>query len=250
MTGCSPCCCLVVAPVCARRSSRRRPLGTTRESAVDEQPGASGAGRVLELQFRQRLAEVVRRRLNLDDNQMRSSAKRTTSSRRQRMQLLREERRARQALRAEVLAGDAADQKKVAGLIDRDVHDSAPTPRSHGERAARARDVHDADAARAIFRGSRISSRRRMEDLRGSASSGAGPDPADRRPLPLIAAPCAYRFALRRACGPATLRRGVRPGGGIGRRRGLKIPRPLGLTSSSLVPGTNRRHRLGSETER
>ena len=37
---------------------------------------------------------------------------------RDRMQLLRDERRARQALRAEVLAGDSADQKKVAGLLD------------------------------------------------------------------------------------------------------------------------------------
>ena len=37
---------------------------------------------------------------------------------RDRVQLLREERRARQALRAEVLAGDSADQKKVAGLLD------------------------------------------------------------------------------------------------------------------------------------
>src|SRR6476659_3978584 len=30
----------------------------------------------------------------------------------------------------------------------------------------------------------------------------------------------------------------LRPGGGIGRRRGLKIPRPSGLASSSLALGT------------
>ena len=38
------------------------------------------------------------------------------------------------------------------------------------------------------------------------------------------------------------------PGGGIGRRRGLKIPHPSGYTSSSLVPGICMASRVRGET--
>jgi len=89
-------------------------------SAQRLQPPAGGQGqqRALEMQFRQRLAEVVRRRLNLNDNQMRQLGQTNDKFERERMRLLRDERRVRQALRQEVLAGDSADQTKVAGLID------------------------------------------------------------------------------------------------------------------------------------
>lgn len=95
------------------------PASAQRPNRLQRQPpGGPGQQGALELQFRQRLAEVVRRRLNLNDGQMRQLGQTNDKFERQRMQLLREERRARQALRAEVLAGDAADQTKVAGLID------------------------------------------------------------------------------------------------------------------------------------
>jgi hypothetical protein len=95
------------------------PSGAQRVSGVQPQPGAPAQqGRALERQFRERFAEVVKRRLNLDDTQMQQLGRVNDRFEGERMMLLRNERRTRQALRAEVLAGDSADQKKVAGLLD------------------------------------------------------------------------------------------------------------------------------------
>jgi len=95
------------------------PAPAQRVSGVESQPGVQAQqGPQLERQFRERFAEVVKRRLSLDDAQMQQLGRVNDRFERDRMQLLREERRTRQALRAEVLAGDSADQKKVAGLLD------------------------------------------------------------------------------------------------------------------------------------
>ena len=95
------------------------PARAQRANSVEAQAGVpTQRGRALEQQFRERFAEVVKRRLNLDDTQMQQLGRVNDRFERDRVQLLREERRARQALRAEVLAGDSADQKKVAGLLD------------------------------------------------------------------------------------------------------------------------------------
>lgn len=75
-------------------------------------------GEPLERQFRERLAEVVRRRLDLNDAQMRQLRQVNERVERERMQLLREERQVRVALRTEMLAGDSADQERVATLMD------------------------------------------------------------------------------------------------------------------------------------
>ena len=75
-------------------------------------------GEPLERQFRERLAEVVRRRLNLNDAQMRQLRQVNERVERERMQLLREERQVRVALRSEMLAADSADQERVAALLD------------------------------------------------------------------------------------------------------------------------------------
>jgi len=95
------------------------PAPAQRVNSVEAQQGAPAQqGRALERQFRERFAEVVKRRLNLDATQMQQLGRVNDRFERDRMMLLRDERRTRQALRAEVLAGDSADQKKVAGLLD------------------------------------------------------------------------------------------------------------------------------------
>ena len=90
---------------------------------LDRQPARQGQqapplGGPLEREFRERLAEVVRRRLNLNDTQMRQLRQVNDRVERARMQLLREEREIRMALRTEMLAGDSADQARVATLLD------------------------------------------------------------------------------------------------------------------------------------
>ena len=96
------------------------PLGAQRIDRLPARPAAPGQGREgLERQFRERFAEVVRRRLNLDDAQMRQLGQVNGRYERERMMLLREERQMRQALRSEVLAGDSADQAKVSELLNR-----------------------------------------------------------------------------------------------------------------------------------
>src|SRR6188508_2102592 len=100
---------IAASPVVAQRAER-----------MQAQPGMPGQGRAgLERQFRERLAEVVRRRLDLNETQMRQLGEVNNRYEQERMLLLRDERQMRQALRAEVLAGDSADQTKVAELLDR-----------------------------------------------------------------------------------------------------------------------------------
>src|SRR4029079_6706126 len=107
--------CAIAATVVFTAAS---PAAAQRADRLQPAPGAQGQPRALELQFRQQLAQVVKRRLNLNDDQMRQLGQTNDKFERERMRLLRDERRVRQALRAEVLAGDAADQTKVGGLID------------------------------------------------------------------------------------------------------------------------------------
>lgn len=72
----------------------------------------------LERRFRKRTAQVVRRRLELNDDQMGKLQASNQQFDQQRMALVAEERQTRQALRAELLAGNGANQQKVSGLLD------------------------------------------------------------------------------------------------------------------------------------
>jgi hypothetical protein len=145
-------------------------------------PG-QGGGPALERQFRERFAEVVRRRLNLNDGQMRQLGQVNDRYERERMRLLREERQMRQALRAEVLAGDAADQTKVAGLLDRALQIQRDrldvTQREQRELAAFMSPVQ-----RAMYVGIQDDLRRRLEEIRQQRRPGA-PAVGGRRPPPL-----------------------------------------------------------------
>ncbi len=94
-------------------------------SRLDAQvrPGAPGdtAGprrAMLEQRFRERTAELVRRRLQLNDDQMARLKAANQQLERQRVALVTEERQARMALRSELMSGEAANQQKVSGLLD------------------------------------------------------------------------------------------------------------------------------------
>ena len=168
------------------------PVAAQRANRLQEQPGAPGQQGALELQFRQRLAEVVRRRLNLNDGQMRQLGQTNDKFERQRMQLLREERRVRQALRAEVLAGDSADQPKVAGLIDQTLRIQRQRL-DLTENEQRELATFMTPMQRAKYFGIQDQLRRRMEELREQRQQrqqrqqqrrGAGGVVPNRQPLP------------------------------------------------------------------
>src|SRR5437764_10840866 len=94
---------------------------TAQATSVLVQPQATQvppARAELERRFRERTAEIVRRRLDLNDDQMAKLQASNREFEQQRLALVSEERQARQALRAELLAGNAANQQKVNGLLD------------------------------------------------------------------------------------------------------------------------------------
>jgi len=110
---------LAVAAFALSSALATTPLRAQRAQRVPARPGVAGqesAG--LARQFRERLAEVVQRRLNLNASQMRQLRDVNDRFESQRMQLNRDERRVRQELRAQVLAGDSANQARVAELLD------------------------------------------------------------------------------------------------------------------------------------
>ena len=157
------------------------PLAAQRAERLQAQPGTPAQRRAgLERQFRERLAEVVRRRLDLNESQMRQLGEVNNRYERERMQLLRDERQMRQALRAEVLAGDSADQTKVARLLDRALRIQRQrldlTEREQRDLASFMTPVQ-----RAKYVGIQDELRRRLEEIRQQRRPGAS---GARRPPP------------------------------------------------------------------
>ena len=151
----------------AQRADRlqRQPQQPQRQLESDDQTP-------LARQFQLRLAEVVRRRLNLNDSQMQQLGQVNGRYERQRMQLLRQERQARQELRRQIAAGDsAADQQRVAELINE-------TLRIQRQRL----DIMDREqqelsrfmspTQRAMYFGIQDEVRRRMEEMRQQGRPG------------------------------------------------------------------------------
>ncbi|HEX5074050.1 MAG TPA: hypothetical protein VFW03_12615 [Gemmatimonadaceae bacterium] len=161
------------------------PVSAQRVSSAQSQPGAPAQqGRALERQFRERFAEVVKRRLNLDDTQMQQLGRVNDRFESDRMQLLRDERRARQALRAEVLAGDSADQKKVAGLLD-EMLTIQRRRLDLTESEQRELAAFMTPTQRAQYFAIQDQLRQRLENLRRQRQERrAGAGPGGRRPLP------------------------------------------------------------------
>ena len=90
-----------------------------RAIAPTQQPSAADAQRLeLEQRLGERTGEVVRRRLGLTDSQMIRLQATNRQFERQRGDLLIRERATRQSLRAELLAGDSANQARVGQLLD------------------------------------------------------------------------------------------------------------------------------------
>ncbi len=230
-----------VAPACAVLDPRdASPARAQRVNGVEAQPGAPAQGACA----RAAVSRAIRRGGEATaqprmTTQMQQLGQVNDRFERERMQLLRDERRARQALRAEVLAGDSADQKKVAGLLDELLTIQRRRLDLDGKRAARARDVHERRRSERSISAFRMSFANASRTFVGSARSG-GQGRTRRTASAAVGSRSARLTAHRverRLRAPLHCVGVARPGGGIGRRRGLKIPRPSGLTSSSLVPG-------------
>jgi protein CpxP len=86
------------------------------QAATEKAPNARRQR--LEQQLRQRTGEVVKRRLALSDDQMLKLQATNRQFEGQRTDLLRRERETRQALRAQLMSGDTANQAKVSQLLD------------------------------------------------------------------------------------------------------------------------------------
>jgi len=108
---------LFVAPRAHAQQQDQTPA--PQSGAVPTQPTAlSNQRRTLEQQLQQRMGQVVRKRLQLTDEQFTQlqTVNRKYASRR--AQLLQQERALRQQLRQQVLRGDGADQASVSALLD------------------------------------------------------------------------------------------------------------------------------------
>lgn len=162
---------------------------TANAQRLDRRPARAGdraQGRDgLERQFRERLAEVVRTRLGLDDAQMARLAQVNDRFERERMALLRQERQTRMELRSEVLAGDSANQPKVADLLDAALRIQRQRL-DLTEREQRELGAFMTPVQRAMYFGIQDEMRRRMEEMRRQGRPGVpgARVPPGRRPPP------------------------------------------------------------------
>jgi Spy/CpxP family protein refolding chaperone len=170
---------LALASLVASSSTELRAQPPNQRGGRPGEPGQVGRDR-LERQFRERLADVVRRRLNLDDAQMVRLGQVNDRFERERMELLRQERQARMALRDEVLAGESANQTKVAELLDQTLRVQRRRL-DLLETEQRELATFMTPVQRAMYFGIQDEMRRRMEDFRQQRRQGA-PGAAGRRP--------------------------------------------------------------------
>jgi hypothetical protein len=138
-----------------------------------QQQLASGDQTPLARQFQQRLAEVVRRRLNLNDSQMQQLGQVNGRYERRRMQLLREERQSRQELRRQMAARDSADQSRVSALLTQTMRIQRERL-DLTEREQQELSQFMSPMQRAMYFGIQDEVRRRMEEMRQQGRPGGG----------------------------------------------------------------------------
>ena len=144
----------------------------------------SGDQTPLARQFQLRLAEVVRRRLNLNDAQMQQLGQVNGRYERQRMQLLRQERQTRQELRKQMAAGDSADQARVSDLLNQAMRIQRQRL-DVTEREQQELSQFMTPMQRAMYFGIQDEVRRRMEEMRQPGRQGGAPGrPGALRPRP------------------------------------------------------------------
>lgn len=151
----------------------------------NRRPGQSGQPdrQQLEQRLRERLANMLRTELGLNDAQMQQLSDVNQRFDAQRRVLLRREFDNRRALRAEVMRGDTADQSKIDATI-------AEQFRIERERI----DLTEAEqkdlgrfltaVQRAKYMGIQENIRRELDQLRGRGRQGMGPPPDSNRRRP------------------------------------------------------------------
>lgn len=151
--------------------------------AAQRADGAPPARPQLERQVRQRIARVVQERLALTDAQMQRLEATNRRFEERRRTLLEAEREARRELRAQLEAGDRADQKRVSELLDRLLS-------CQDQRLALVREEQRELAGyltpvqRAKYLVLQDQLRRRVEEMRGQRRGGGPPRRGPGRPPP------------------------------------------------------------------
>ena len=177
----------IMTSIAAAHGEAQRPDRLQRQQQQQQQQRQleSGDQTPLARQFQLRLAEVVRRRLNLNDSQMRQLGQVNGRYERQRMQLLRRERQTRQDLRRQMAAGDSADQSRVADLL-KEAMQIQRERLDVTEREQQELSQFMSPMQRAMYFGIQDEVRRRMEEMRQQGRPGAAQGrPGAVRPRPL-----------------------------------------------------------------
>ena len=157
------------------------PIASSGAQAQQPPPGAQR--QALERQFAERLGQVVKRELRLDEGQMRRLQQSNQRFERRRRALVFEERNVRVSMREELAAPDSANQERVATLLDQMM-------RIQRDRLTLVEDEQRelatflSPAQRARYLGIQEQLRRRMADLQRQGQPGDSARPARQRPPP------------------------------------------------------------------
>lgn len=139
-------------------------------------PGANPRRQMLEQQLRERTGQMVQRRLQLTDAQMQKLQATNRQFEQQRTALLSRERDTRRALREEILAGDKANQQKVAQLLDQTMlMERQRLELMQNEQRELAKFLTPVQRAK-LF-GVQNELRRRAQEMRGGRMPGRNPPP-------------------------------------------------------------------------